>query len=231
MKKSAEKGFTLAELLIALGILGVIAAFTIPKILSATGQAQNTAALRDTVSILEQTWYSAKLQQQTVAGTLFANLTAPTATGALNFQDAAAGAPNAAGAPYNAAATLGTCGLAANTGWIRFANGIVITSISDTAGSVPANISNGMAATNNEVLCVDTNGGAGPNTLGTDQFLGTFNASGFGAAGAAPNTATAATNKNFFWGDQANNYQTHVDGAAPAAVSQNAGAGAGRLLQ
>lgn len=41
------KGFTLAELLIALGILGVIATFTIPKVLNAQQSSQNRAVTKE----------------------------------------------------------------------------------------------------------------------------------------------------------------------------------------
>ncbi len=50
--KRAQSGFTLAELLIALAILGVIATFTIPKILNATGTAQNTAIAKEAASMV-----------------------------------------------------------------------------------------------------------------------------------------------------------------------------------
>src|SRR6478609_10019411 len=46
------KGFTLAELLISLAILGVIATFTIPKILGAAGNGQNTAIAKEAASMI-----------------------------------------------------------------------------------------------------------------------------------------------------------------------------------
>ncbi len=45
-----SKGFTLAELLIALAILGVIATFTIPKVLQGTTSGQNTSIAREAYS-------------------------------------------------------------------------------------------------------------------------------------------------------------------------------------
>jgi prepilin-type N-terminal cleavage/methylation domain-containing protein len=47
-----QQGFTLAELLIALAILGVIATFTIPKILTSTGTAQFKAVAKETAGTL-----------------------------------------------------------------------------------------------------------------------------------------------------------------------------------
>jgi prepilin-type N-terminal cleavage/methylation domain-containing protein len=49
---NASKGFTLAELLIALAILGVIATFTIPKILSSSANGQNTAIAKEAASMV-----------------------------------------------------------------------------------------------------------------------------------------------------------------------------------
>jgi len=46
------KGFTLAELLISLAILGVIATFTIPKIIGAAGSGQNTAIAKEAASMV-----------------------------------------------------------------------------------------------------------------------------------------------------------------------------------
>ncbi len=47
-----NQGFTLAELLISLAILGVIATFTIPKILSSSANGQNTAIAKEVASMI-----------------------------------------------------------------------------------------------------------------------------------------------------------------------------------
>lgn len=60
-----QKGFTLAELLIALAILGVIATFTIPKVLVAQQNTQKTAQVKEVAAML-----SGALQQATLDGTL-----------------------------------------------------------------------------------------------------------------------------------------------------------------
>jgi prepilin-type N-terminal cleavage/methylation domain-containing protein len=52
--KHGADGFTLAEILITLGLLGLIAAFAIPKLMHATGQEKTTSALRDLISTVSQ---------------------------------------------------------------------------------------------------------------------------------------------------------------------------------
>lgn len=63
------KGFTLAELLIALAILGVIATFTIPKILSATSSGQNTAVAKEAASMVSGAFSNYTLTYGIATGT------------------------------------------------------------------------------------------------------------------------------------------------------------------
>lgn len=57
MLHNRQHAFTLAELLIALGILGVIATFTIPKILTAQQDAKKWAIFKEDVAAAQQgTW-------------------------------------------------------------------------------------------------------------------------------------------------------------------------------
>lgn len=51
-----QKGFTLAELLIALAILGVIAVFSIPKILQSSRDSKLNAVARETASMLRDAY-------------------------------------------------------------------------------------------------------------------------------------------------------------------------------
>lgn len=60
----STSGFTLAELLIALAILGEIATFTIPKILSSQTNARNNAVAKEAMSTL-----AASFQQLQMSGT------------------------------------------------------------------------------------------------------------------------------------------------------------------
>lgn len=49
-----KKGFTLAEVLITLGIIGIVAAMTIPTLLQKNYERQTVVKLRQTQSILTQ---------------------------------------------------------------------------------------------------------------------------------------------------------------------------------
>src|SRR5690349_7432884 len=57
----AESGFTLAELLISLAILGVIATFTIPKILQAQQNQQYNAVAKEAAGTITQAYQAYKL--------------------------------------------------------------------------------------------------------------------------------------------------------------------------
>lgn len=70
-----NKGFTLAELLIALAILGVIATFTIPKVLSSSSSSQNTAIAKEAASIVSGSFAAFDLEGDVSATTTAAQLT------------------------------------------------------------------------------------------------------------------------------------------------------------
>jgi prepilin-type N-terminal cleavage/methylation domain-containing protein len=75
MVKHIEKGFTLAELLIALAILGVIATFTIPKVLNSGTSGQNTAIFKETASTVSGAFSAYQLNNAVTTATTTANLT------------------------------------------------------------------------------------------------------------------------------------------------------------
>jgi prepilin-type N-terminal cleavage/methylation domain-containing protein len=60
-KIGQHSGFTLAELLIALAILGELATFTIPKILSAQQHGQNITAAKETIAMVAGAYQAARL--------------------------------------------------------------------------------------------------------------------------------------------------------------------------
>ena len=57
-----HSGFTLSELLIALAILGLIATFTIPKVLQSTGNQSKEALLKELYASLSEIHYKATLE-------------------------------------------------------------------------------------------------------------------------------------------------------------------------
>jgi prepilin-type N-terminal cleavage/methylation domain-containing protein len=68
-------GFTLAELLIALGILGVIATFTIPKVLFAQQTGSYNAKAKETISMISGAFQAYKLQNTVDENTGIEDLT------------------------------------------------------------------------------------------------------------------------------------------------------------
>ena len=70
-----KKGFTLAELLVALTILGVIATFTIPKVLTSQQEAKNKSIAKEAASMVSGAYEAYKQQNTATANTTFAQLT------------------------------------------------------------------------------------------------------------------------------------------------------------
>ncbi|HEY9746586.1 MAG TPA: type II secretion system protein [Oculatellaceae cyanobacterium] len=64
MLRRSRPAFTLAELLIALGILGVIATFAIPKVLSSQQDSKKKAVLQETISALNAAFTPACLRKE-----------------------------------------------------------------------------------------------------------------------------------------------------------------------
>ena len=56
-----DSAFTLSELLIALAILGLIATFTIPKVLQSVGNGSRTAIFEESVAALSELTYEGVL--------------------------------------------------------------------------------------------------------------------------------------------------------------------------
>jgi prepilin-type N-terminal cleavage/methylation domain-containing protein len=67
--KSAGAGFTLAELLISLAILGVIATFTIPKVLQAQQNSAYNSAAKETIAMISAAYQQYQLTGQVSAST------------------------------------------------------------------------------------------------------------------------------------------------------------------
>jgi prepilin-type N-terminal cleavage/methylation domain-containing protein len=65
--KKRVRGFTLSELLIALAILGVIATFTIPKVLQSQADSKNRAIVKEAAAIISGAYDAYKQNNSTVS--------------------------------------------------------------------------------------------------------------------------------------------------------------------
>lgn len=155
------KAFTLAEVLITLGIIGVVAAITIPTLTNSINDMQYKAAYKKAYSTLSQTWLKAysdgNLTDRLVAldnVTDMANfavfktylkITKDCTSGIIT--DCWASGESYYGAPKNDASTF-----------------------IDIAGMSWASCSSATQKCGGEDLLVDTNGPNGPNKFGQDRF-------------------------------------------------------------
>lgn len=90
--KKAKKGFTLAEMLIALALIGIIAAMLIPKILQSSGQRTDVAKARNLMSLVERAYYeSAQDPEGPSQNQSFYNFIKPRVNGTATAAGAAAG--------------------------------------------------------------------------------------------------------------------------------------------
>lgn len=72
---NTRRGFTLAELLIALAILGVIATFTIPKLLEVQQNQQDNAKAKEAIATVAAAYHAYKLQNTAATSTTGGALT------------------------------------------------------------------------------------------------------------------------------------------------------------
>lgn len=149
MPKKYLLGFTLAELLIAVAILGEIATFTIPKILSAQQNGQRIATFRETIGTL-----NALVYQGYITGDVTSNS---------QFPSYLMDKMNTTKICSTNATTEGCWTQASSTGQEGYPglvlhNGTTITGLDYFSGS-------------RAVFALDWNGTAGSNTLGDDEIL------------------------------------------------------------
>jgi len=236
----ARSGFSMSDMLVSMAVFGLIAATSIPRILYATGAAQNSAKARDVISTLEQAWYTMKMQDQLCgAGSCTAN---GDTSGSLELYDQIVGNYNtisiinfvATGTtnglnptpPASVEAGVGGCNDAVNnpakiafTGWIQFANGIVVSGLSN-GGNNPISNFNAANSDYNLLLCIDTAPSLKSHVAGTDIFFANFNPTGNFAGGtiAVPATVNHLTtspgpyNKNFYYGTSGDLFTEGADG-------------------
>lgn len=75
MRRTNAHAFTLTELLIALAILGMIATFTIPKILNAQADSRNKAVAKEIIGMVSNAVYLAQTNGALSITSTFADLT------------------------------------------------------------------------------------------------------------------------------------------------------------
>jgi prepilin-type N-terminal cleavage/methylation domain-containing protein len=147
-------GFTLAELLIALAILGVIATFTIPKVLQSQQNGQKIAIFKETIAAIQQ----AQDKEQLEGGV----------TPTTDDMNAIKTCPNNAG-------TEGCWPQAALGVWPNFnkssGGGMILANGASVGGlglSFQDNIVN--PSEDIQAITIDWNGATGPNVDGDDQL-------------------------------------------------------------
>lgn len=117
-----NQGFTLAELLISLAILGVIATFTIPKILTSSQNGQNTAIAKEVASMISAAYSTYTLNNGAASTvkpgdlTQYFNYVSADATSAASAVSQA----TAPGVALNAACSAATCLKLHNGGVLQF---------------------------------------------------------------------------------------------------------------
>ena len=121
--KIMKKGFTLAEVLITLAIIGVVAALTIPSVILNTNQSEYKTALKKAVSVLNQA-VSLRLAIE--------NDSPSEATSTLNFLQMLDSQMNTVSSPATACTT--TSGVAIANGVEATATGVADCSFTTTDG-------------------------------------------------------------------------------------------------
>jgi prepilin-type N-terminal cleavage/methylation domain-containing protein len=149
-------GFSLTELLIALMILGEIAAFSIPKILIAQQDARNRAVLKETVGMLTSVLYLGIIKGEITASTNVGQYVADR----VNYLKFCPGNSSAQGC-WNTTIQGTAWGQETGSGGFILHNGAVIAGMGGTPNiGTPTQMYSGFA--------LDVNGTEGPNTSGVD---------------------------------------------------------------
>ena len=135
MRHQSTKGFTLAELLIALLILGQIATFTIPKVLSAQANGRNKAIAKEIIAMTASAHSMAQLNGVLTTSSTYGSLTQYMNYVAVDTSTTIDGLPTGADATFGCNDVLYRC--------LKLHNGAVLIYIpnavfSTTSGFVPA---------------------------------------------------------------------------------------------
>ncbi len=152
-KSTSKYGFTLAELLMALAIFGVIATFTIPKILTSTTNAQEVATFKEVNSTLQELLYEGRRDGSITNAATYQSyiLNHINATLICNSNSSTQGCWDTA--------IQGTPGADTSKPGFILANGARI-----------IGIENALNADGSDGAWIDWNGLTAPNTIGEDQL-------------------------------------------------------------
>ena len=177
---SSKKGFTLAEVLVTLAIIGVVAALTIPTLIQSTSNDKYKVGLKKTLGSLNQA-----LMSVSVDGTTIPTTGAESGTALASFFSPALNS------------------LKVNADTMYLSDGTKITFVGTTTGGCP--LITGATVFNSATDCyalVDVNGDKGPNTAATNTTFNDIYVLGISANGVVPlalnNTTTLTlTGSNF----------------------------------
>jgi prepilin-type N-terminal cleavage/methylation domain-containing protein len=151
-------GFTLAELLIALAILGVIATFAIPKVLLSQANQKRNAVLKEVIGMLSDIEYQGWITKQVTTSTQFQSwyFSKINAVKLCNSNSLSEGCwTSAQGDPAPSAR---------NEPGVILANGAYVVGMDSDPGD-----DDGAGHVSNTIL-IDWNGPDGPNLTGQDQL-------------------------------------------------------------
>jgi prepilin-type N-terminal cleavage/methylation domain-containing protein len=119
-----NKGFTLSELLVSLAVLGLIAAFAIPKVLTSVGDSSTLAVIKESMAIVSQAYDQIKAENNGFVSTAMNNSLTTGIASKINYVSSGLYTESAAGvADLHDTATACT---ASNLCGLRLQNGAII---------------------------------------------------------------------------------------------------------
>lgn len=157
-KLSSKKGFTLAEVLVTLVVIGIVAALTIPALIQSTNQAELKTALKKSLATLNQAIVMSVAQDSVDAGTCD-NCTSANKTALANF--------------FIAKLNVLSSNVTATDPYFYTADGMKFT-VSTMGGTCGNATSSNDPASANCVVTVDVNGDKLPNNLSSGNATYAF---------------------------------------------------------
>lgn len=154
-----KSGFTLAEVLITLGIIGVVAAMTIPTLINSTNQAEFKSGIKKAVSSLNQ----AIMMNVAVDSTDFSGLSAGVTAGSATVYNMFTNRMKIASTTSAALTVPFTT--AANANYTLYLNDGMVMTFPVAAANCAVPVASG--ASDCRIL-IDVNGGKSPNKIETD---------------------------------------------------------------